>query len=478
MIPPKKQLHMKKILLITAATLTLTSATAQRLTTRSQEVDRAFLTAVETLRGNVRDSIIHAGGTYGGEWTRDIAINAWNCANLLLPEVTRHSLWSVTTDNRTQIGHQYWDRIIWVTGAYDHFLATGDEEFLRQAYTASRNGMARLEKEAFDTQYGLFTGPSVFNDGIAGYDAPVFEEGIGSSYVLDYPHAREIKCLSTNCIYYNAYRLLARMAARFGDTGADEAFRTKAEQLRTALRRHFWDGDHTLAYLVDHNGKIHRQQEGLGISFALLFGILTPAEAERVISHCHVSPYGLPSIYPAFARFSAGKPGRHNVMVWPFVNAFWAEAALRNGHPEKFAFELENLAALACRSKDCFYEIYDCLTGRVNGGWQTGLDHEWVSVHRQTWSATGYIRMVLRGMLGIAFTESGLEIAPDGALLEHFGFQRLEGLPVRSAKLDIVRTGKGRNIAAMKVNGHRITEPRITLPAGGGERISLEIICE
>lgn len=132
---------------------------------------------MQTLRGNVEAGIIKAGGAYGGEWTRDVAINVWNAANLLLPEEAECSLWHVTTDNRTMIGHQYWDQILWVTGAYDHYLATQDTLFLRQACTASANTMRRLETEAFDAGYGLFTGPSVFNDGIAGYEEPVFDPG-------------------------------------------------------------------------------------------------------------------------------------------------------------------------------------------------------------------------------------------------------------------------------------------------------------
>ncbi len=173
---------------------------AQQLDTHYEKLDKVFQIATQTLYKNVKDSIIKAGGSYGGEWTRDISINTWNAANLLLPEVSEYSLWHVTTNHRTQIGHQYWDQIIWVTGAYDHYLATQDKAFLKQAYIASKNTMQKLENEVFDSEYGLFTGPSVFNDGIAGYEEPIFDPKNTSSYVLDYPNAKPIKCLSTNCI--------------------------------------------------------------------------------------------------------------------------------------------------------------------------------------------------------------------------------------------------------------------------------------
>ena len=67
-------------------------------------------------------------------------------------------------------------------------------------------------------------GPSVFNDGIAGYEEPIYEAKHKSSYVLDHPNSKPIKCLSTNCIYYNAYLVLAEMAAIEGDKVAKKAY--------------------------------------------------------------------------------------------------------------------------------------------------------------------------------------------------------------------------------------------------------------
>ena len=88
--------------------------------------------------------MIKAGGQYGGEWTRDVSINAWNAASLLIPEKTAYSLWSVTIDDRKLIGHQYWDQIIWVMAAYDFYLKNNDLNFLKQAYIASANAMKKL----------------------------------------------------------------------------------------------------------------------------------------------------------------------------------------------------------------------------------------------------------------------------------------------------------------------------------------------
>lgn len=450
---------MKKLLFSTTlACMLALQANAQQLNTADEKLDKVFGIAIETLNRNVKDSIIKAGGSYGGEWTRDVSINTWNAANLLMPEVSKYSLWHVTTDNKTRIGHQYWDQIIWVIGAYDHYLATQDKAFLEQAYIASKNTVQKLENEVFDSQYGLFTGPSVFNDGIAGYEEPIFDPKVRSSYVLDYPESASIKCLSTNCIYYQAYLLIAEMAEKLGCQEEGETYRQKAENLKTSIRKNLFNASTCkLSYLIDGHGQIHHFQEGLGMAFAIMFGIVNPNEAQEIVDKAYVGPYGLPSIYPAFKRFSKERPGRHNVLVWPFVNAFWADAALQTGRADKFVFELENLCNLVMDSKSCFYEIYNTYTGKVCGGWQagheTGKDYEWDSIHDQTWSATGFLRMVFRGILGMNFTEDGLEISPNTYLMKHFGFDNLTNLRYQQGTVCIKRTGNGNYIKEIRING-------------------------
>ena len=436
------------------------------------QVDKAFKLAVETLYRNSFDEVIRAGGEYGGEWTRDVSINSWNAAALLIPEKTAFSLWSVTKNDRTLVGHQYWDKIIWVTAAYDFYLKSGDRDFLKQAYVASANTMKELEKEQFDADYGLFMGPSVFNDGIAGYEEPVFDTDHHSSFVLDYPGAKRIKCLSTNCIYFSGYRVLAKMASLEGDEAAAKDYLGKAAALKAAIRQHLYNADTGRTnYLVDAKGGVHPHQEALGLSFAILFGILDGDEARKAISEAYVSRFGIPSISPHFKRFDKDHPGRHNQIVWPFVNAFWADAARKSGRTDLFSFELQNLARLALASDDCFYEIYNETTGKVDGGWQQG--HTWNSVYDQTWSATGYLRMVFSGLFGMKFSPEGVAFSPECKLLGEYGVKRLTGLRYRNGVLDITVSGKGSRLAAVKVNGKAQPPIKPVPPAAGTTKIEL-----
>lgn len=58
-----------------------------------------------------------------------------------------------------------WDKIVWATGAWYYYLATGDLEFLKDAYETVKNSLEILEDTQYNRQYGLFTGGSFFNDG-------------------------------------------------------------------------------------------------------------------------------------------------------------------------------------------------------------------------------------------------------------------------------------------------------------------------
>ncbi|MEJ2617790.1 MAG: hypothetical protein P8Z35_22735, partial [Ignavibacteriaceae bacterium] len=81
---------MKKIFFVLFTLISL-KAFPQQLISNNHLINDAFKLAVETVDINVRRGILAAGGDYGGEWTRDIAINSWNGVSLLRPEVAEKS---------------------------------------------------------------------------------------------------------------------------------------------------------------------------------------------------------------------------------------------------------------------------------------------------------------------------------------------------------------------------------------------------
>jgi hypothetical protein len=447
---------------------------SQQIVSNNPLINEAFNLAVKTVDINVRRGILAAGADYGGDWTRDIAINSWNGVSLLRPQVAGRSLWSITI-NKDTIGLQYWDKIIWTIAAYNHYLVTGDKTFLRQAYICSANTMRQLEQQALDAKYGLFTGPSVFNDGIAAYPEPIYEPGNNFSGVLDHKNSIYIKCLSTNCVYYGAYLALYKMALTLNaGSSVTKAYEQKARDLKQNILKYFYDSNtNSFSYLVDQNGNTFKSQEGLGISFAVIFGIIEGDKANQLIGHAIVSKYGITSIYPDFPRYSKQKPGRHNNIIWPMVNGFFAKASVVSGNDTTFANELFNLTHLALdedKGDYDFREIYNPYTGKPDGGWQANGDqypeYHWASCKLQTWSATAYISMILNGVIGLRLNEQTLSFAP--YLPQGINNIQLKDLPYRNAFLTISIKGSGGTITSFLLDGiPRKRIPSLRAYAGG-----------
>lgn len=470
-----------------------TQDTAQ-FTSSDAALTQAYSIAIADVRGNIHDyhagllqhpePVLMAGAGYDTPWTRDAAINAWNAAGLLWPEIARSTLLSVLErrDGKVLIGGQYWDAILWTTGAWHYYLCTGDRAFLTLAFEATRNTLRSREAEQFDPQMGLFHGPAVYGDGVAAYPDRYATGAAGSSGILDWRDKAETSAgrlpmftLSTNCAYFEAYKLVTKMAQALGQT-TDPAWETKATRLKDAINRNFWNSKlGRYITLVDSEGSDPRQ-EALGLAFAVLFGVAGPEQQASLFRHVELTPAGMPCLWPTYERYSrAGGFGRHSGTVWPHAEAFWADASARAGHPDFFFYELTRLAERGIRDGQ-FYELYDPLSGQPNGGLQEQKGHgiiHWKSEPHQTWSATGYLRMVLFGLAGMRFDETGIAFSP--VLPGDVHEIHLTGLRFRTAVLDVTVRGSGQRIVRMSVNGRDTADNRISADATGVQRVEITL---
>jgi glycogen debranching enzyme len=457
------------------------------LQTDKPVLDEAFRIAIGDLLGNVRrfrDGLLDepapcilAGLDYDTPWTRDAAINCANGASLIVPQAARNTLLSVLVrePEGTRIGGQYWDAIVWVTGAWHHYLYTGDRDLLRTAFDAAGRSLAYFERTEWNAKTGLFRGPG-WSDGIAAYPDAFAKTG-GSSAILDWPkhnpdkilkpgYGIPMEALSTNCLYYNAYRLAGEMARELGTT-PDPAWADKAESLRRAIQRHLWLPEKgCFRYFVsplcdcDH-------QEGLGHAYAILFGVADARQTESIFARLHVAPAGLPCQWPSFSRYDApdGRAfARHSGTVWPQIQAFWAEAAARHGRRDVFAHELLNLAAHAVRDRQ-FVEIYHPITGLPYGGMQEAGSRGivlWQATGRQTWAATGYLRMILLGLVGMRVDAAGLTFQP--CLPQGVRSVRLGNVAYRGMTLDVTIEARDAVHAAASLDGKDVGS-RVTISA-------------
>ena len=385
-----------------------------------------------------------AGLDYITPWTRDATINTWNAMALLSGEVSKNTLMSVLNEENGEvyIGGQYWDAIIWLIGAYEYAIVNCDDEFLRLAYQAGKNSMRKFEAEEFDNEKYLFRGPAVYGDGTAAYPDKYANCLDNSSSILKWvenpenPKAEKgfglpMFALSTNCVYFKAYEILAMLADKHGENGS--TYCTKAIKLKEAINKHFWNSTTNnydyLAGECDHN-------EGMGLAFAILFDVADDERIKEIYRNTYVSPYGIPCVWPTFDRYkSLNGFGRHSGTVWPHIQAFWALAMLKSGKPKAFEKELNILANNSYRDMH-FSEIYHPETGMPYGGLQENTDmfnpdcnymskseeqireqynpmcaNEWNSLRKQTWSATGFLSLIFYGILGLSVKNGKPEFA-------------------------------------------------------------------
>ncbi|MHC3474569.1 MGH1-like glycoside hydrolase domain-containing protein [Streptomyces sp. 7R007] len=429
-------------------------------------------------------TLVRAGGGYPApqRWTRDAAVNAWNAVSLLAPDIGRNTLWSVVDRGPrglvVQQDDQWWDQVVWIPAAWHHYRVTGDRRFLADAHETAVNTLAARRTRDFDTAYGLYRGPGFMNDGISGYPSPPASSDVRSSFVLDHPGTERLMCLSTNCLYYGAQSALAGMADALGRPGEAAALRTTAEELRRAVDRHLWREDAgTYGYLLHGDGRLDTSQEGAGLALALLLGVADAGRADRVLDAAHWQPHGIVDVWPHFPRFDNRRPGRHNVMLWPMVHGLYGNAAAAAGRTDQFARCVEQLADLVAGSGNGFHELYDSVSGAVDGGWQQGAGgrpRHFVSQPDQTWSATAYLRLVHDGLFGLDCTETALRLRP--RLPPHWGAVSLRGLRYRGMTLDVELTGAGSRVRSCTLDG-RAAEPVVGADTTGRHtlRIDLEI---
>lgn len=478
--------------------------TAQ-LSSGHRAVDHAFRGALGDLHANLRPYrggalsrsgiVLFAGMDYDGPGTRDIAINAWNGASLFMAAAVANGL---LAQIRKEGGRwvptetQSWDAAIWAQGAWSHWCMTGDRALLTVAAEAVPDLIAWFEAREFDAERGLFRGPAGIHTGISAYADRWDVAGHSSigSWAEMHPDERvaagqgaPMWTLATNLVHWRAYHLAADLSWAIGRP-PDAGWAAKAERLLAAIERTFWnEAKGTYGYLVDATTRSDRQ-DAMAHACALLWGACPAERAARLIASQRIEPAGVPALWPPFRRYAAcgaGAVPRHAGTIWPPVSALWGCAVAEHGHLDQLGRELVALAERAQRDGH-FAEVYHPISGERYGGVQEEVSdapladgvlrrrvgdtangrtcYEWSSAIRQSWSASGYLRLVLQGMCGLRFASDRLRFAP--ALPEGFTEVMVDRVPWRAARLKLRLRGQGTRIASCRIDG---VEAEPELPA-------------
>ena len=465
------------------------------LVTNNKKINDAYRLAIATLSANIlpfkdgilekEENVIIAGLGYETPWTRDAAINTWNAGGIICPDVALNTLKSVLgkNDKGYFIDGEYWDKIIWTTGAWNYYLYTGDNKFLKMAYEATCNSLEYLEETEFTQELNLFRGGACFQDGVAGYPDVYAKHG-ESGIIIFTTECRDLcadtgvglpmYALSTNCLYYNAYVLADKMA---DELGFSKKFEQKAEKIKEAINSIFWNEQKkNYNYLYDKFGGCD-SVEGLGIAFAILFDVASKEQSNQILLNTPVSAHGIPCVSPNFKRYETEDGmgfGRHSGTVWPHVQGFWADAVSKYGNKELFDDEFSKQFENALRYYQ-FAEIYHPITGEMYGGRQErrkGGITEWNSEPFQTWSATAYLRNVFFNLCGLNFTTEGINFKPIGSSLTKK--IELKNLTYRNAIINISIVGNGNKISTFKINGEE-AKPFISSDIKGEVNIDIEL---
>ena len=487
---------------ISSNTITIPSLLVNNKSTH--DIAKAYRIAIGDISGNIQyhksgvlkqeEPTLYAGLRYGKPWTRDAAINVWNGFGLLSPEVSKNTLLAQVKEDeggKSLIIGQYWDKIIWTIGAWNYYLYTGDREFLKYAHKVTQNTIQELEKDEFSSEIGLFRGPAVYGDGVSAYPKIYSnhqsKEKIGSySGIYQWAEFNDslkhkkgygmpMHALSTNSVYYKVYRLMSKIASELNET-PDKEWEDKANNLKVSINKHFWnETKNNYNYLVDPFGNSDAQ-EGLGIAFCLLFDIADKNNIENIFNNTVIEPAGIPCVYPSFERFrnkELDSYGRHSGTVWPHVQGFWADAAMKYDKSESFLHEFNALTRHALRDLQ-FVEIYHPTKETPYGGIQEPTLNEWTEwfcADRQTWSATAYLSMIFKNILGMDFSEKGILFKP--YFTNGMNEISLLGLKYRNAILNVYISTSDSNADSFSINGKETTN--FFLPKDSKGNINIEI---
>ncbi|MCA8829893.1 MGH1-like glycoside hydrolase domain-containing protein [Hymenobacter pini] len=436
--------------------------------------DALYNLALEEARRAVEpDSTFRTGQEWAGVWTRDISYSIILAQATLQPKVAMNSLLrKVSANGRiiqdTGTGGAYpcsTDRMIWAVAAWEIYLVTGDEAWLRKVYPIIKRSIEDDQQNAYDPNSTLlWRNPSYLKP----EDIPSFyPQGSltflvrGESSFLDwreqtYPRwmqpvdIYQSENLGTNAVHYQANVVLAKMAERLGQQEVAQFHSATAVHIKSGINYTLWtDHGYYGQYRYGRNYlTLSPKAETLGEALCVLFGVAEEARAQSVVQNTPTTAFGTPCIYPQIP----GIPPYHNNAVWPFVQSFWALAGAEVGNE---ASVLESMAAVY-RPAALF------LTNKENFVADNGdFAGTQINSSNMLWSLSGSLALVYKVLFGMRF-------APEGLVLRPFvpqalqGRRELTGFRYRGAVLDIELQGFGNEISTITLDGQPL--PNATIP--------------
>ncbi len=398
------------------------------------------LSLEEMLKAIEADSTFRTGKEWSGVWTRDISYSIILSMAYLQPRVAMNSLLRKVSKKKKIIQDTgtggAWpastDRMIWAAAAWEVYKATGNKDWLKQAYVIIKQSVEDDLQNVYDPVTGMVKGESSFLD----WREQTYPKWMQPADIF------ESECLGTNAVHYQANSILSEMATVLNEKAVAEKHKLIAEKIKKGINNYLWmpGKGYYAQFLYGRNFKIiSPRSEALGEALCILFGIADKVKAKQIVAKTPVTDFGIPCIYPQIPNI----PPYHNNAVWPFVQSYWLLAA---GSVKNDQSVMESIAAIY-RSASMFLtnkENFVAGNGDFNG--------TQINSSVMLWSLSGNLSLVHKLFFGVRFEKDSLLFQP--YVPKALGGKRsLTGFIYRSAVLDIDMEGYGSSISFFELDG-------------------------
>ena len=372
------------------------------------------------------DIINHHGGSSYAQVTDTIALlHAMNlalaaveprrCINVLRSCVGSDSILHLTGGPWPIYTHC----LLWAQAAWETYLVTADEQWLRWAHAVLTRTLASDEHLLQDN--GLLQGATYTLDEHTLY--PAWMQPIDKFTCTT---------LAGNIAMAHAYVIANEMSAELG-LEENQHYADAATHLTTAINQQMWD-ENRGCYSAMLYGMVHKMAspvaDNMAQAQAVMWDIANDDRASTLVEKNPITNEGITNYYPARTHVEPF----FDSPTWPLTQAYWNiacatvdnEYALRSG-----------LAAMI-RAQAFFTSQRITVQGRPDNSFLMGA---------------ASMAMTLRVIMGIKFVADGIEFTP--CVPSCFdGKKTLTGLRYRNAVLNITVHGTGNDVERLEIDGH------------------------
>ncbi|MGO4821970.1 MULTISPECIES: alpha-L-rhamnosidase-related protein [unclassified Flavobacterium] len=406
------------------------------------------------------DSTFRTGAKWAGVWTRDISYSIVLAFAYLEPEVAKISLMKKVNRDRiiqdTGSGGAWpvsSDRTTWALAAWEVYKTTGDQGWLKKAYTIIKNSAADDFKTISSEETGMYSGESSFLD----WREQTYPKWMSNMDIYVSQN------LGTNIVHYQTHQILSKMAILLGEP--HQEYDAIATQIKDGINKQLWmeDKGYYAQYLYGRNYlTASKRFEALGEALAVLFDVADKDQSKAIIAKSPVTEFGVTCIYPQIP----GIPPYHNNGIWPFVQSYWNLAAAKVGNEQVLTHGLASLY----RAAGLFLTNYENMVAETGDFKGTEINS-----HRMLWSMAGNLSMVYRVFMGMQFEEDRLVFAPV-IPKSYSGTKTLQNFKYRNAILNITVKGFGNEIKSVLVDGIGVDKAEVAASLSGKHTVVITMM--